>query len=62
MPSPAEIFVSQLSRLIGLPDALVVIDICLDEDFAEDRTCEGLPVERKAGNRHLSNILMMMVN
>ena len=36
MPSPTEISVSQLSRLIGLPDAPVVIDICLDEDFAED--------------------------
>ncbi len=37
MPSPTEISVSQLSRLIGLPDAPAIIDICLDEDFAEDQ-------------------------
>lgn len=37
MPSPTEISVPQLSRLIGLPDAPIVIDICLDEDFAEDQ-------------------------
>lgn len=36
MPSPTQITVSQLSRLIGLPDAPVIIDICIDEDFALD--------------------------
>lgn len=36
MPSPTEITVSQLSRLIGLPDAPVIIDVCIDEDFALD--------------------------
>lgn len=36
MTSPTEISVSQLSRLIGLPDAPVLIDICIDEDFAAD--------------------------
>lgn len=36
MPSPTEITVSQLSRLIGLPDTPVIIDICIDEDYALD--------------------------
>ncbi len=36
MPSPTQITVSQLSRLIGLPDAPVIIDVCIDEDFALD--------------------------
>ena len=36
MPSPTEITVQQLSRLIGLPDAPVVVDVCIDEDFESD--------------------------
>ncbi len=36
MPSPSQITVSQLSRLIGLPDAPVIVDICIDEDFDND--------------------------
>ncbi len=36
MPSPTEITVSQLSRLIGTPKAPVLIDICIDEDFRDD--------------------------
>ncbi|MDH3220578.1 MAG: sulfurtransferase/chromate resistance protein [Gammaproteobacteria bacterium] len=36
MPSPNEITVAQLSRLIGTPAAPVVIDVRIDEDFAED--------------------------
>ncbi len=36
MPSPTEITVSQLSRLVGTPDAPVLIDICIDEEFAAD--------------------------
>ena len=36
MPSPTQITVSQLARLIGLPDTPVIIDICVDEDFALD--------------------------
>ena len=36
MPSPTQITVSQLSRLIGLPDAPILIDVCIDEDFALD--------------------------
>jgi len=36
MPSPNEITNSQLSRLIGTPDAPTIIDLCIDEDFALD--------------------------
>ncbi len=36
MTSPTQISVSQLSRLIGMPDAPVLIDVCIDEDFNDD--------------------------
>jgi len=36
MPSPNEITVTQLSRLIGTPAAPVIIDVRIDEDFAQD--------------------------
>lgn len=36
MPSPTEITVSQLSRLIGLPHCPIVVDVRTEEDFAAD--------------------------
>jgi hypothetical protein len=36
MPSPTEITVAQLSRLIGTPAAPVIGDVRIDEDFAVD--------------------------
>jgi rhodanese-related sulfurtransferase len=36
MPSPTEITVSQLSRLIGLPNAPVLVDVRSDADYAKD--------------------------
>ncbi len=36
MPSPTEITVPQLARLIGTPGAPVIIDTCIDEDFNAD--------------------------
>lgn len=36
MPSPTEISVAQLSRLVGTPDAPLVIDVRIDDDFAAD--------------------------
>jgi rhodanese-related sulfurtransferase len=36
MPSPTEITIAQLSRLIGLPDAPAIVDVCTSEDFALD--------------------------
>lgn len=37
MPSPTQITVSQLSRLIGLPDAPIIIDVCTDDDYELDK-------------------------
>jgi rhodanese-related sulfurtransferase len=36
MPSTTEITVSQLSRLIGLPQSPTIVDVRTDEDFAAD--------------------------
>ena len=36
MPAPSLITVPQLARLIGLPDAPIVVDVCIDADFALD--------------------------
>lgn len=36
MPIPAQITVNQLARLVGTPDAPLLADVCIDEDFAED--------------------------
>ncbi len=36
MPSPTEITVTQLSRLIGTPGCPVIIDTCIDDDFILD--------------------------
>lgn len=38
MPSPSEITVSQLSRLIGTPACPVIVDVRIDEDVASDPT------------------------
>lgn len=36
MTSPSQITPTQLNRLIGLPNAPTIIDVCIDEDFALD--------------------------
>lgn len=36
MPSPSEITIAQASRLIGIPESLVFIDLRIDEDFEDD--------------------------
>lgn len=36
MPSPNQITSNQLARLIGTPDAPIVIDLCIDDDFFLD--------------------------
>ena len=36
MPSPTEITVSQLARLIGTPESPTIIDVRIDEDFDQD--------------------------
>jgi rhodanese-related sulfurtransferase len=36
MPSPTQITVAQLARLIGTPGAPIIVDVCVDEDFDAD--------------------------
>ncbi len=36
MPSPNEITIQQLARLVGTPDAPVLVDLRIDEDFDDD--------------------------
>ena len=36
MPPPSIITVRQLARLVGLPDAPSIVDVCTDDDFALD--------------------------
>ena len=36
MPSPNEISVPQLARLVGTPDAPILLDVRNDEHYAED--------------------------
>jgi len=36
MPSPTQITVAQLARLVGTPDAPILVDVCIDEDFNSD--------------------------
>jgi len=48
MPSPSEITVSQFARLIGLPDAPVVLDVRSDDAFARDPRLIPTAVRRDA--------------
>lgn len=48
MPSPTEITVSQLSRLVGLPDCPRIVDVRSDEHFAEDPRLIPTAVRRDA--------------
>jgi len=42
MPSPNQITVSQLLRLVGTPQCPTILDVCIDEDFnAEPRLIPG---------------------
>ena len=36
MPSPTQITVAQLARLIGTPNCPVIVDVCINEDFDAD--------------------------
>ena len=58
MPSPTEITVSQLSRLIGLPDAPLIIDVCIDEDFALDARL--IPTSIRHPHDDINSILPML--
>ena len=55
MPSPTEITVSQLSRLIGTPDAPIVLDVCIEEDFELDPRI--IPTSHRCPHRDVENLL-----
>jgi len=48
MPSNSEITAAQLSRLIGLPDQPVIVDVRTDEDFAADPRLVPTAIRRPA--------------
>ena len=60
MPSPTEITVSQLSRLIGTPDAPVLIDLRIDEDFNDDPRL--LPCARRHSFSTISNLAPELID
>ena len=49
MPSPTEISVPQLSRLVGLPDAPSIIDVRATEHFDADPTLIPASLRRDHG-------------
>ena len=53
MPSTTAITVSQLSRLIGLPGAPVIIDVRIDDDFDADPRL--LPASSRRDFKTVSN-------
>ena len=53
MPFPTEITVSQLSRLVGLPDAPVLIDVRTDEEFMADPRL--IPTAQRRDSRNASS-------
>ena len=53
MPNPDTITVQQLSRLIGTPEAPIIIDVRTDEDF--DRDPRRLPASLRGDHRTVAN-------
>ena len=54
MPAPTQITAAQLNRLIGTPDAPVLIDLRIDEDFAADPRL--IPGARRHSHTHIENL------
>ncbi len=55
MPKPTQVSANQLARLIGTPDCPVLIDVCLDEDFALDPRL--IPGSRRFAHTNIAAIL-----
>jgi rhodanese-related sulfurtransferase len=53
MPSPTEITVAQLSRLIGLPDAPVLVDVRAEDQYQADRCL--VPAAQRHDPRDVAN-------
>ena len=59
MPAPTDITVSQLSRLIGTPAVPVLIDVRVDEDFAQDPYL--IPTAMRRAHRDLEAMAPQLV-
>lgn len=60
MPSPTEITVSQLSRLIGIPNAPTIIDVRIDDDFVQDP--QILPTAKRHSHTDIASLLPSLKN
>ncbi|MEE9319552.1 MAG: sulfurtransferase/chromate resistance protein [Granulosicoccus sp.] len=60
MPSPNSITVSQLSRLIGTPDAPVILDVRIDEDVDEDPRL--VPAARRVAYQDMAHQVTSLKN
>ena len=58
MASPNQISVSQLQRLVGTPDCPVLIDVCIDEDFAIDPRL--IPTSKRHSFKHVGDLLPVL--
>jgi len=54
MPSPTEITVNQLSRLIGTAEAPIIIDVRIDEDF--DLDPQILPTATRCAHTEIATL------
>ena len=59
MPAPNEITIPQLNRLIGTPGCPVIVDICTDEDFAEDPRL--IPTSIRHSYHDLKDLLSLVI-
>ena len=55
MPSPTEITVAQLSRLVGTPASPAIIDVRIDEDFASEPNL--IPSAYRCDYRHIAELV-----
>lgn len=60
MPSPTEITVQQLSRLIGTPHAPVIIDVRIEEDF--NAAPQILPTAVRCSHTNIASIIPTLDN
>ena len=58
MPSPTQITPAQLNRLIGTPDAPMIIDVCIDEDYALDE--RFIPTARRHPFAEIANLVPLL--
>ena len=60
MPSPTEITVAQLARIIGTPEAPTIIDVRIDDDFSEDP--QLLPTAKRHPFTDIASLAPSLIN